>query len=163
MFEGMGDIFFEDVGVEIFAFLSLPHIPNTFATSKTMKGLAEKRLREILAVARTLNAYSPIAIKDSDLLTLRSINLSTRTHALGDTGVIAFSETIRDIGASGALASCRRLDLNHNNIGDAGHAALATAIGIGALPSLSTLCVHGNPRNAAALKEACKSRGMLCL
>ena len=144
-FERMGDLFFGDTGERIFAFVLVPHIPGTVATSKMMRELARKRIREVLAVARTLNVYSPITMKDVELLTLRSLRLCGRTHTkLGHKGMTAFSEAIRAIGVTGALANLEDLLLGFNQIGDEGMKSFSIAVASGALANCKWLNLSAN-------------------
>lgn len=144
-FARMGDLFSGDMGDGIFAFLLVPHIPSTFATSKTMRELAKKRIREILVVARTLNTYSPIAMKDVELLTLKSLRLCGRGHTkLGHTGMTAFSEAIRAIGATGGLVNLEDLLIGFNKIGDKGMESFSIAIASGALANCKCLNLSAN-------------------
>ena len=50
----------------------------------------------------------------------------------------------------GALASLKQLYLAENQIGDAGLSALAEAVGNGALPKCTTISMVGNPASAEA-------------
>ena len=54
------------------------------------------------------------------------------------------------------------LYLYNNQIGDVGVTAFADACARGALASLEELTIWENPGNTAALKEACKKRGIKC-
>ncbi len=71
--------------------------------------------------------------------------------------MISFAEAVR----SGSLAALTRLELDRNQIGDAGLSAFSSAIAMGALPKLEFLSVWGNPGNTAGVKEACESRDFL--
>lgn len=73
--------------------------------------------------------------------------------------MVSFSDAI----AMGALGSLAQLWLSRNRIGDEGMQAFSLAIATGVLTSLQTVYVFGNPGNAAALKEACNSRGIECM
>jgi hypothetical protein len=139
-FEHMGDLFIEDVGPNIFSFLKLPQMPSTYATSRAMRELTKQRTRELLAVARTLNA-PPLSLnlKDPDFLGWKGwVDLSDKK--IGDVGMKLFSAAL----ASGALGSLVELELGGNRIGYEGMKALALAVGSGALPSLTRLILGGN-------------------
>ena len=64
--------------------------------------------------------------------------------------------------ARGALANCQSIDLDQNQIGDAGMQAFSEAIRSGALPSLQTLSVDDGPLGTEhpQLKAACEARGI---
>ena len=54
------------------------------------------------------------------------------------------------------------LDLDDNQIGDAGMTDFSRAIASGSLPACNVIDVRGNPGNAASLKAACAERGFSC-
>ena len=55
------------------------------------------------------------------------------------------------------MPNLRVLDLNDNQIGDDGVAALASALRGGALPSCTAVYLYGNPSSNAPVKEALAS------
>ena len=59
------------------------------------------------------------------------------------------------------MPKLKGLDLDRNQIGEAGMAALASAVGGGALPSCETIYLGGNPGSAAPVEEAAAQRGGL--
>jgi hypothetical protein len=61
---------------------------------------------------------------------------------------------------SGAMAQLEELSLFHNNISDAGITALARAIAIGALASLKSLLIDGEHMSHLGLLAACQPRGI---
>ena len=75
---------------------------------------------------------------------LRSDGLDEHAHAAHL--VVALAEAC----AKGAMPRIKHLDLDHNNVGDEGCAALVKAIDGGALPAIKTVCVGGNPASAEA-------------
>lgn len=136
----MGDIFFGDTGLAIFAYLKLPDMPSTLATCAVMQELTKKRIREILAVARTLNAYPLyMNLRDVDFLERDNIYMHS-SEGTGYARITAFTSALR----SGALGQVTHLDLRNNNIGDAGLTAIATASGNGVLANLVRLDLDGN-------------------
>ena len=58
----------------------------------------------------------------------------------------------------GAMANLFDLSLRDNRIGDEGMKAFASAIAIGALPSLQTLWLHGNPGDEKPAKKELAER-----
>ena len=60
---------------------------------------------------------------------------------------------------AGAMPKLETLGLDRNQIGEAGMAALASAIRGGALPSCKEIYLFGNPGSAAPVKEAAAQRG----
>ena len=57
----------------------------------------------------------------------------------------------------GALPACTTIDLNNNQIGDAGVAALASALRGGALPACTEIGLYGNPGSSDPVDEALAS------
>ena len=57
------------------------------------------------------------------------------------------------------MPKLKGLDLDRNQIGEAGMAALASAVGGGALPSCETIGLGDNPGSADPVKEAAAQRG----
>eukprot|EP00966_Prymnesium_polylepis_P081688 1892354-Prymnesium_polylepis.1 len=66
------------------------------------------------------------------------------------------------LASSGAMAKLEKLLLFNNQIGDQGMQAFSTALASGAMANLETLYMHRNPGDPAAVKEACKARGISC-
>ena len=74
--------------------------------------------------------------------------------------MIEFSRSI----TNGSLRALTRLDLDDNQIGDAGMIDFSRAIASGSLPACATILVEdGNPGNAAPLEAACEERGIVCM
>ena len=88
--------------------------------------------------------------------------LSYASLGWGDEEMVQLAASVAYAHTRGALPLLRELYLYSNAIGDAGVTALAGAIANGALPTIKTVYVSGNPGNADPLKAACKSRGIKC-
>ena len=92
----------------------------------------------------------------------RNITLYLGNNPIRDAGVAALAAAAAQ---EGALASVRALSFGGawggNNIGDAGFAALAEALGGGALGKLKSLWVSDGPCGTdRRLEEVCRSRGV---
>jgi hypothetical protein len=140
-FKNMGDLFIADVGPIIFWFLKLPQMPSTYATSMAMRELTKQRTRELLEVARTLNA-PPFCmhLKDTDFLG-EKLGVGLENKMIDDVDMKSFSVVAL---GSGALAKMTGLGLTSNKIGDDGMKAFASAIASGALPNLKLLYLGRN-------------------
>ena len=90
--------------------------------------------------------------------------LSFAARGLTDADVAAFAELCLGLG-SGALKSCRELQLQGNQIGNDGMRSLADALAKGALPQLQQLFLSRNQigdEGMAALADAIKPVGTPC-
>ena len=65
--------------------------------------------------------------------------------------------------ASGSLGSLIHLDLEQNQVGDEGMAALSTAIASGSLPALKEVVVQSGHEDHTQLVAACEPRGIVIL
>ena len=102
------------------------------------------------------------SIGDAGLVALApALRLRTALERLGlgsnplrDEGLFALLAPPPTAGAppppTGALMKLKWLDLNSTQVSDAGCAALAAALGSGALPALQTLFIGGTPASVAA-------------
>ena len=81
--------------------------------------------------------------------------LVLQSNAFTATGWDLLAEVV---GREGAMPKLKTLYLERNRIGEAGMAALASAVRGGALPSCKTIYLGGNPGSAAPVQEALRQR-----
>ena len=132
-----------------------PLAPNAFA-ARLKRGLASGELQLTHAADAPLLWRAYVEAFASEMRSAVALNFD----GLGwdeDAG-LCLCEALRHAHAQGGLRALHTLSLHYNGLGDRSMRALAALVAAGALPSLQTLALNGNPGNVAPVKEALAGR-----
>ena len=110
-----------------------------------MRKLAKQRTRELLAIARLLNA-PPLCLKlnDADFLRKKHLNLCCD---FGEEGMRLFCAAL----SCGALASLQQLRISSAKIGDEDMKVFSSVLSSGVIANLNTLQLSGNQISDAGM------------
>lgn len=165
-YDYFGELFYGDVGHNVFAFLDLPDMSGTFAASRGMRHQAKQRVRELLTATKVLSVTWSEYFVNFKNKHIGNAGIKTFSHAvtsgalprlvriflshnrIGDVGLTSFSQACR---TSRTLRYLKHLDLCHNQIFDEGMKSFASSIASGAFPDLQVLLLDSNGIGDAGL------------